>query len=76
MFLCIPLCSRVVSECVTLVVKTRYRLELAADLIISLQKHYPNTRVLVADEIGSMNILRRNLLRPKKYLGFLVTRRV
>ena len=39
-------------QCVTLITKTRYRLSHVANLITSFHKHYPGTKVIVADDFN------------------------
>ena len=41
-----------VYQCVTLITKTRYRLSHVANLITSFHKHYPGTKVIVADDFN------------------------
>ena len=41
-----------VHQCVTLITKTRYRLSNVANLITSLHRYYPGTRVIVADDFN------------------------
>ena len=44
-----------VNNCVTLMIKTRYRLTCVVDLIKSFHSIYPGTKVIVADEIYDNN---------------------
>ena len=53
-----------VSECVTLITKTRFRLTTVADMIKSFRRYYPLTRVIVADDFNPEYPSRYNSSSP------------
>ena len=44
-----------VRDCVTICIKTRHRISLVARLVRSVQRYYPGTRIIVADEFYMEN---------------------